>query len=318
MEEHERPPSIRSCARGAGHVLVVAGVALVAIVAAATLQTASAFACPIPSGAPYGHSCPHTVLLEYAQVCQRKAEGPEDVAVLSEPWTNVVVVSSDIPGAEPSPAGPLVSAGTGTGNLLHEDLRRIYGGRIEIDPRNVFLLAAAGGTIMLVDEDLYGRITSGPRDPGMDRCGDVITDLGSGVATLGIAGLVALHDPQTGYLAANAVVYSGLSCAVLKAAFGRARPGLGEGPYAFGGPCIRDGYNSMPSGHSAAAFALATVLARQYPRYRVFFYAGATLVAISRVYERAHWPSDTLIGAAIGVWSANQVMGRSRLFEITW
>ncbi|MGE5593830.1 MAG: phosphatase PAP2 family protein, partial [Betaproteobacteria bacterium] len=60
------------------------------------------------------------------------------------------------------------------------------------------------------------------------------------------------------------------------------------------------------------------VLARQYPEYRVLFYAGATLVAISRVYERAHWPSDTLVGAVVGVWSANQVMGRSRLFEVTW
>ena len=203
-------------------------------------------------------------------------------------------------------------------NALREDLYRIYASRIEIDPGKASLLALAGGAVMLVDRDLYDQINSGPRDAGMDRWGDVITDLGSGVATLGISGLVALRDPQTGYLAANAVIYSGLSCAILKAAFGRARPGLGEGPYAFSGPCIREGYNSLPSGHSAAAFALATVLARQYPRYRVFFYAGATLVAISRVYERAHWPSDTLVGAAIGIWSANQVMGRSRLFEITW
>jgi len=220
-----------------------------------------------------------------------------------------------------SEASPSTAAPTGRNSLsraLREDLRAIYTGCVEIDPGEACLLAFAGGGLMLVDQELYEGISSGPRDPTMDRLGDVVTDLGTGVATLGISGLVALSDPKTGYLAANAVIYSGLSCAVLKAAFGRARPGLGEGPYAFSGPCIREGYNSMPSGHSAAAFALATVLARQYPKYRVFFYTGATLVAISRVYEHAHWPSDTLVGAAIGVWSANQVMGRSRLFEITW
>lgn len=237
------------------------------------------------------------------------------------PFELYLVATDNGPSRTPvgSGANPVDAFGAaGPINALREDLHRIYAGRIEIDPGKASLLALAGGAVMLVDRDVYDQINSGPRDPGMDRWGDVITDLGSGVATLGISGLVALRDPETGYLAANAVIYSGLSCAILKAAFGRARPGLGEGPYTFSGPCIREGYNSLPSGHSAAAFALATVLARQYPRYRVFFYAGATLVAISRVYERAHWPSDTLVGAAIGIWSANQVLARSRLFEVNW
>lgn len=259
---------------------------------------------PSPSGAEYVQVTSERIPFEVCVIAID--DGPRGTPVGSRS-TNLV---DGFGAGAACPAGPT--------NALREDLCRIYGGRVEIDPGKASLLALAGGAVMLVDRDLYDRINSGPRDPRMDRLGDVITDLGTGVATLGISGLVALGDPETGYLAANAVVYSGLSCAILKAAFGRARPGLGQGPYSFAGPCIREGYNSMPSGHSAAAFALATVLARQYPKYRVFFYAGATLVAISRVYEHAHWPSDTLVGAAIGIWSANQVMGRSRLFEITW
>jgi len=202
--------------------------------------------------------------------------------------------------------------------LLFNDLRRIYTGRIDVDPGKASLLLVAGGAILLVDQDLYNQINAGPRTPEAEQWGEAITNLGSGVATLGISGLIALRDPETGYLAANAVIYSGISCAVLKAIFGRTRPYTGESPYAFSGPGVREGHDSMPSGHSAAAFALATVLARQYPKYKVLFYTGATLVAISRVYVGAHWPSDTLIGAVIGVWSANQVMSRSRLFEVRW
>jgi hypothetical protein len=240
-------------------------------------------------------------------------------ATLACPAPVQVAVSIPAPedGTAPEDDTDVFSEAVGVDGL-RDDLLRIYAPRVELDPGKVALLTFAAGTVMLVDRELYDEITKGPRDPAVDRLGDAITDLGTGVATLGISGLVALHDAKTGYLAANAVIYSGISCAVLKAAFGRARPEVGEGPYAFAGPCIREGRNSMPSGHSAAVFALATVLARQYPRYRVLFYAGATLVAISRVYERAHWPSDTLVGAVVGVWSANQVMGRSRLLEITW
>ncbi|MEW6227523.1 MAG: phosphatase PAP2 family protein [Bacillota bacterium] len=227
------------------------------------------------------------------------------------------VETDEVPAAEDC-AYLAYSPGISGKALLFEDIGRIYTGRIDVDPGKASLLLIAGGAILLVDQDLYNQVSAGPRTPEAEQWGETITNLGSGVATLGISGLIALRDPKTGYLAANAVIYSGISCAVLKAIFGRARPEAGEGPYAFSGPGVREGYNSMPSGHSAAAFALATVLARQYPKYKVLFYTGATLVAVSRVYVSAHWPSDTLIGAAIGVWSANQVMGRSRLFEVRW
>lgn len=273
-------------------VAVGAAVLAVAVAAALALSAPAALACPAPA---------------QVELCLPAPEGDAG-------WT---AVDGSEGGADVANVA-YVFSGAASADALRDDLRRIYAARVEVDPGKVTLLAFAAGTVMLVDRELYDEINSSPRDPVMDRWGDVITDLGTGAATLGISGLVALRDPETGYLAANAVIYSGLSCAILKAAFGRARPGLGEGPYAFSGPCIREGYNSLPSGHSAAVFALATVLARQYPEYRVLFYAGATLVAISRVYERAHWPSDTLVGAVVGVWSANQVMGRSRLFEVTW
>jgi diacylglycerol kinase (ATP) len=58
--------------------------------------------------------------------------------------------------------------------------------------------------------------------------------------------------------------------------------------------------SSFPSGHTAAAFAGAALLAPHFPLATPAFYAYATLVGWSRVYLGVHYPSDVVIGAASG------------------
>ena len=62
----------------------------------------------------------------------------------------------------------------------------------------------------------------------------------------------------------------------------------------------KPGSHSFPSGHSAAAFAGATLLQNCYPRGRRLFFAIALLVAFSRVYLGAHYPGDVLSGGLAG------------------
>lgn len=66
--------------------------------------------------------------------------------------------------------------------------------------------------------------------------------------------------------------------------------------------------NSWPSGHTATAFAGATILHKEYgmtrsPWYSVAGYAVATATGIMRVLNNRHWVSDVLSGAGIGIMS---------------
>lgn len=60
---------------------------------------------------------------------------------------------------------------------------------------------------------------------------------------------------------------------------------------------------SFPSGHSAAAVALGLSLAILFPRGKWVFMTLAALACLQRVVFDAHWPSDVMAGAAIGVWA---------------
>lgn len=75
-------------------------------------------------------------------------------------------------------------------------------------------------------------------------------------------------------------------------------------------------HQSFPSAHTALAFALAFGLAQLFPNGRGVFFLCASLVALQRVVDGRHFPSDVLVGAAIGLsaayfWHLNDGVRRS-------
>jgi len=66
------------------------------------------------------------------------------------------------------------------------------------------------------------------------------------------------------------------------------------------------GDGSFPSGHASGAFAFATALSLEYPEWYVIVpcYTWASTVAYSRMHMGVHYPSDILMGAAVGAGSA--------------
>jgi len=94
-------------------------------------------------------------------------------------------------------------------------------------------------------------------------------------------------------------LWTGTCTSLLKGVSGRDRPYENEGAFDFR---LFRGDTSWPSGHTASAFAVATVLARRahQRRWKVLAYALATSVAFERVLEDVHWTSDVVSGALIG------------------
>ena len=70
--------------------------------------------------------------------------------------------------------------------------------------------------------------------------------------------------------------------------------------------------HSFPSGHTATAFAGATVLARLLPRGAPAFYLLALAVAYSRLYVGVHFPLDLVGGAVVGAATALLLLATAR------
>jgi undecaprenyl-diphosphatase len=67
---------------------------------------------------------------------------------------------------------------------------------------------------------------------------------------------------------------------------------------------------SFPSGHTSAAFMMATLLGFYFPPLMILLYCWAALVGFSRVVLGVHFPTDTLMGVILGVSTALFSLGQ--------
>lgn len=100
-------------------------------------------------------------------------------------------------------------------------------------------------------------------------------------------------------------IMTGITTQIIKHLTHRHRPNQDDpsNPRLWEGPITGWEYTSFPSGHTSTAFALASLISSIYKDkiwVGIVSYTIATGVAWSRVYENNHWPSDVLIGAALG------------------
>jgi membrane-associated phospholipid phosphatase len=114
---------------------------------------------------------------------------------------------------------------------------------------------------------------------------------------------------HTALLAGEAVGDAEILATVLKDATKRVRPAgfsasgnLSDSWFESSGSFLR-GSGSFPSGHTIAAFSVATVIARRYGNHRWVPYAAygmAALVGFSRLSLSAHFLTDVFAGGALG------------------
>ena len=119
---------------------------------------------------------------------------------------------------------------------------------------------------------------------------------------------------------AQALIVAEAANRVVKLVAGRARPYVSNAqdptsfePFrGFGKP----DYQSFVSGHSAIAFAAAAAVQQEteewWPEYKwaigTVMFGGASMVALSRMYQNKHWASDVMGGAAIGAFAGWKVV----------
>ena len=248
----------------------------------------------------------------FAQMAGPSTEQAQDALPVSGPSS----ASNQAPEDQQQASTEWVVCGvTHLGQCLKDighDQAGIWTSPLRIAPRDaIWLLPFAGATGVAVHYDAQAQENLGIDKSRIDTS-NTISIFGSPYATFGAAaGLYFLglgthneHLAETGRLGAEAVADASLVVEALKLATNRERLNEGNGRGGFWPHGTRsyelDG--SFPSGHAAASWALARVIASEYPSKPVQFaaYAFALAISASRVTSRQHFPSDVLVGGTFG------------------
>ena len=200
-----------------------------------------------------------------------------------------------------------------------------------------FLMGAAGLTASLYyfDGDIDKKFRPlKDENPWLEQTSPHLTELGDyyGYSFLVISGIYSLAAKNhkllhTTILASQSALSAGIWSRVGKMLTGRMRPGATYGDKEYNsdhwfGPFSEfnsaergtrgiGAYDAFPSGHTAAAFSIATVFAGRYSDRKAvawIAYTLATTVAVTRLVEHEHWTSDLIPGALIGYGCGRQVL----------
>ncbi len=147
---------------------------------------------------------------------------------------------------------------------------------------------------------------------------------------LGTAGLLAVGGvalqrkswTRTSVRVVEALVYTKAVTGLAKSAINRSRPFATPDPLTAnpGGFDSAHDKLSMPSGHTARAFAVASVLSHQANRWYVSVpaYGLAGSVAAERVRSGDHWLTDVMVGGALGYLIGRTVSSSSPRADVTY
>lgn len=118
---------------------------------------------------------------------------------------------------------------------------------------------------------------------------------------------------ETGLLGFEALIDAAVAGEAIKLIADRARPLEAGGKGHFEDSPNSRWSSGFPSGHALSTWAMASVIAHQYPHPRILpllAYSLASVVVISRVGARQHFPGDVVAGSAIGWFIGDFVYGK--------
>ncbi|MEE9218332.1 MAG: phosphatase PAP2 family protein [Acidobacteriota bacterium] len=229
----------------------------------------------------------------------------------------VLALWTPLAGAEPNRAPPedelrkkvevRASSGLRRGlKILGEDARAVFGAPARWRRRgwSVFgSVLAATALVYAYDEEIRDQVRESSA-PDRKNFADGIAVLGRAEVgavlpwvSYGLASAAgSTRFKRSSLVAFEAWVLSAAATAALKGASARLAPPDGDGNDFWKGGDV------FPSGHTARTFAIAAVFAERHGARAAWIgYPVATLVGLARIETNAHWASDVVAGAALGI-----------------
>ena len=152
------------------------------------------------------------------------------------------------------------------------------------------------------DRALFARLLIAPYVSTRGRAHFImLTHLGGAPATIGLALLPFMPGTRwtaLGRLALTSLVVSHLAVQLIKRTVGRPRPSRGTLARAL---VVEPDRFSFPSGHAAAAMALAVSYAVTWPILTLPLVALAVVIGATRVCLGVHYPGDVVVGQLLSI-----------------
>ncbi len=176
------------------------------------------------------------------------------------------------------------------------------------------MVVGATGVLIANDESVAQQVPVSWHQTGVNLSNACTYGTAAAAGGIYLTGLFT-HDEQaqrTGMLAAEASIDSFLIYGSMKLIFNRDRPYTSPHEGKFFAGNFSGG--SFPSGHSALAWTLASVVAHEYPKWPVelLMYGLATTVSTTRVTGGQHFPSDVFVGSTLGYLVGRYVANKDK------
>jgi membrane-associated phospholipid phosphatase len=213
------------------------------------------------------------------------------------------------------PFDPPARGFKGLGREFLMDQKQIWTSPAKIrfsDTQWLVPLSGITAGLFVTDSDFSGHLSKNPTTISHYK---TLSNAGVGALVGGAGGMWLLghvshneHWSETGFLAGEAALNSLVAVETFKYSLRRQRPYQGDGS----GPFFQSSGTSFPSEHSAAAWSVAGVIAHEYPGpfTKIVAYGLASLVDVSRIRGRQHFPSDVVVGSVIGNIVAQDIYSR--------
>jgi membrane-associated phospholipid phosphatase len=175
---------------------------------------------------------------------------------------------------------------------------------------SILIITGFAGTAQSLDYQFIYEVNAEDRPKQFDKAFKFITNTGAVLPEVYPITMIATglftHNKVLLLQGEHAAISFGVSTIVtyaLKHAYDRQRPFTTHPDLV---KLTSGGGSSFPSGHTSAAFSMATSIALDNKKWYIIVpaYTWAGLVGYSRIHLGVHYPSDVIAGAAVGFASA--------------